>query len=163
VEALPGHQAAGRLQHRPDDLLGGAGVRRRLEDDELPGVQVLGHGADGCPDRGQVGAALDAQRRRHADHDGVSVGEDGRVGGRAEPALDHRGDVGVVEVVDVRAAGVEAVDHAVVHVEPHDAESGAGRLLGERQADVAEADHDQVGGRAGGWGGAHRVSPRIAV
>ena len=59
-----------------------------------------------------------------------------------KPAGDHRGDVGVGQVVDVGAAGVEAVDRRLPDVEAGDVQANADRLLGKRQADVAQAyDH----------------------
>ena len=42
------------------------------------------------------------------------------------------------------AAGVEAVDDDSLDVEADDPEPGAAGLLGERQADVAEADDGEV-------------------
>ena len=71
-EVLAGLEA-GRFEHRLHDLVGRAGIGRRLEADELPGVQVLGDRFDRRDDVGHVRVLRLAQRRRHADVDRVEL------------------------------------------------------------------------------------------
>ena len=78
----------------------------------MPGVQVRGDVAHGRPHGAEVGPAVVAPAASGTQITATSaVGEasTGRWSAR-NPALDHLGDVGVGEVVDVRAPGVEPVD-----------------------------------------------------
>ena len=61
-------------------------------------------------------------------------------GGREAPGLDLLAELGVAHVLDVRAPGVEPVDHALADVVAEHLEAGLGQLDRERQPDVAEAD-----------------------
>ena len=143
VEVAPGHQPAG-LEDRPHDLVGRAGECRRLEDHEHPGAQVPGDRVDGRLDRTEVGPALGGQGGGYADDDGVGGGEHGLVRGRPEAPRHHRRYLLVAQVVHVRAPAVEQVDDPGGRVEPDHAEAGPRGLLGEREADVAEPDDDQL-------------------
>ncbi|GAA3611241.1 hypothetical protein GCM10022199_13880 [Marihabitans asiaticum] len=57
MEVGAGLQPA-RLESGTNDLVGGAGIGRRLEDDGLASSEVLGDGSGCGVDRAQVGAAL---------------------------------------------------------------------------------------------------------
>ena len=68
------------------------------------------------------------ERRRHADRDGVRLGQPRHVGGRAESAgLDTACELRVGHVLDVRTAGVEPVDHLWLHVEAEHPVAGLAR------------------------------------
>ncbi len=121
--ALPGIDALGRereeevdvrlqpagLEHRLHHFVGRARIGRRLEDDELPGLSVRRHRVDRLHDVGQVGILRLAQRRRHADVDGVHGAELGHVGGGAQRAGCRRRPPRslVRDVGDVAPAGVD--------------------------------------------------------
>ena len=65
-----------------------------------------------------------AQRGRHADQDGVGLGQPGEVGRGLEPAAVAQGrDALRGDVADVALAGLEAVDLGLVDVEPEDREA----------------------------------------
>ena len=57
------------------------------------------------------------------------------------PVLTDRLELGVGHVLHVGMAGVEAVDHLLLHVEAEHAEARVGQLDGQREPDVAEP-HD---------------------
>ena len=76
----------GRFEHRLHDFVGRAGIGRRLEHDEHARVQVLRDRLDGRDDVGHVRVLRLAQRRRHADVDGVELLDDREVGRRVELA-----------------------------------------------------------------------------
>src|SRR5690606_10215237 len=109
VEVLA-HGETGRLQAGPDDLVGGAGVGRGLQDDERAGPQVGGDVLDGGVHRAEVGRAVLGERGGHADDDGGGVGDHLGPVGRREAPSEHRGDLGVRDVVHVGAAGVQTLD-----------------------------------------------------
>ena len=70
----------------------------------------------------------------------MRIGNDRRIGGGSEATLEHLGDIGVGEIVDVRAPGIEPVDHPCGDVEAGNGESGAARLLCQRKAHIAQTD-----------------------
>src|SRR6185437_16615832 len=114
-----------------DDLVGGARVGGRLQDDQRARLEQLRGGLGGGLDGGQVGAVGLAQRGGHADDGGVGQRRDpGDAGDGAEAAGDHRGDVGVGQVIDVGPAGVEAADRRLPDVEAGDVQANANGLLG---------------------------------
>ena len=135
---------AGLLQDRADNLVGGAGIRRRLKDDEHPRAQVVSDRRDRRDHRAEVRPALVRQRGGHADHDGSGLGEAARVGGGLKAGGPHLGDIVIAEVVHVGAASVKPVDHAGGDIKSKDLEPHAARLLGQWQADVAEANDGDV-------------------
>ena len=127
MEVLAGRQPGG-LEDRPDDLVGGARVGRRLQDDQRAGVQVprdrlrrLLHGR-------QVGAAVVRQRRGHADHDRARAVEDRLVARGREARREHLLDLGRADVVDVREPGLQPRDDLRVAVQAGDAQPGAAGL-----------------------------------
>jgi len=110
-----------------------------------------------------------AERRRHAEQDGVGLGELFGIGGRLELAIAGEAleELGA-EVFDVGATHLEGVDLALVDVEPEHREAAIEDGLGQGQSDVPEtddADHRSAvldlftkggGGRHhGGSSGAH--------
>ena len=72
-----------RLHH----LVGRSGVRRRLQDDQHPGVQVAGDRLHRRDDVGHVGVLRLAQGSRHADVDRVELAHAREVRGRTQLAL----------------------------------------------------------------------------
>jgi hypothetical protein len=134
------------LQEGKDELLGGPGIRRALEDHELPLAQVLGDRLRRVHDHGEVGVLRLAERSRHADDDRVRVGEPVEVDARGQALLgDEDLDLLRGHVPDVRLPAVDAVDLLPREVEAGHPETGARELHGERQADVAETDGRHVG------------------
>jgi hypothetical protein len=149
VEVEAGGEARQLLEQGADDLVGGARVGGRLEDDERARLEHLPGGLGRGLDRGEVGAIGLRQRGRHADDRDVRSAVTGRLGdvrGRPETPRDHGRDVGVGQVIDMRAADVERVDGGLPHVEAGDAQPGPDRLLRERQAHVAKPDDHHVHG-----------------
>ena len=147
VEVDPGGQPGRLLQHRADDLVGGARVGGRLEDDQRARLEYRRGGLGRGLDRGQVRAVGLRQRGRDADHGHVGrvvAGQLGQVGGGAEAALDHRLDVAVGQVVDVAAAGVQAVHRRGLDVIAGYVQADPDGLLGQRQAHVAKPDDHDV-------------------
>ena len=76
-EIAPGDEAAA-FENRLHDLVGRARIGRRFENDEMARPQVRRDHFDGRDDVGQVGILGLAQRRRHADVDGVERADDRR-------------------------------------------------------------------------------------
>jgi len=132
------------LEQRPDDLVGGARIGRRLEHDQHARPQVATDRLGRAGHRPQVRPVALGEWRRHADHRGAGARDQPLVGGGAEAAGEHVDDVGVAEVVHVRPAGTERRDHLRVDIEAEHPQPGPGGLLGERQADVPQPQDDNV-------------------
>src|SRR5262249_10246189 len=82
-----------------------------------------------------------------ADDDGVRLDEHGRVVGRLESAAGVQLRHAVVaDVADVAVAFAQLGDLGSVDVEADDRIAAPGEGLGQRQADVAEADDGNAGG-----------------
>src|SRR5439155_20275434 len=91
-EVPPGGEPA-RLEARAQDLLRGAGIRRRLEHHELPAVDDGGDRGGRRHDEGDVGLARLTERRGHAYDDRVGLPQRSGVTGGAElPGLDEARD-----------------------------------------------------------------------
>ena len=91
-----------------------------------------------------------AERGRHADDDGVALGEAGEVGRRLDPAVAERlRDPLLADVADVGLAPPQRLGLPRVDVEADDAEARLLEEEGERQADVAEADDADPRGAVG--------------
>ena len=86
---------------------------------------MVRHRADGTQYRTQVGSSVTRQRCRHADHDRASSLQDAGVRGGGETVPQHRTDVGVVKIIDMRSTGVQAVDDFEVDVQANDGETGS--------------------------------------
>ena len=127
------------LEDRLHDLLGRAGRRRRLEDDELAGVQVRGDRLGGGDDVTDVGRAGLRERRWDADGEGVQLTDGGVVACRAQVAFEALVALGR-HVHEVRLVLRDGPDPLLVQIEPGDVEAGLGEGHRERQAGVAEAD-----------------------
>ena len=138
VEIAPRGQAR-LLQQRQQALARRAGVGRRLEHDELAGLQHPRQGAAGVQQRAEVGLAVGGQRGRHADEHRLGVGELGRARGRMD-ALQARLQALGRDVLDVGAPVTQRLDLARVDVEADDVPARLGERDGERQTDVAESD-----------------------
>ena len=145
VEVAARLQAADLLEQGTEDVAGRPRIRGRLEHDQVALAEVGADRAGGALDVGEVRLALDRQRRRHRDHDGVGVGDHGEVGGRGDRSrLDERLQLVGGDVPDVAFAAVDRVDDVLEHVDEHDLLARLGEGLGVRHADVAGADHGDV-------------------
>lgn len=134
----------GLFEDRAHDLVGGAGIGRRLEDDEHPGLEVVADGLDRGDDRAEIGAAVLGQRRRHADHDRLGLAQTGGIGRGLEPGLDHFRNVLIGEVIDMGGAGIQAVDDPLGDVEPEHLEADTGGFLSQGQTDIPKTDDGNV-------------------
>ncbi len=144
------------LQPRPDDLVGGPRVRRRLQHDERAGPEVCGDVVDGRVHRAEIGGAMVGERRRHTHHDRGRVRDDlGPIGG-LEALLAHGAHIGVGDVVHVRAPGVQPLDHLSAAVETDHLQARGSRGPGQRQPHVTESDNNKI--HRGG--SAHDIIPQ---
>ena len=141
MEVLAGLQAA-LLERGLHHFVGRPWIGRRLQDHELPGLEVRLDRIHRLDDVGEIGVLGLAQRRGHADVDRVHVLELRQVGRCPEPAgVDAVLDVLRLDVEDVAPTRVDFRHLRLVHVEAGDVEALFRKFHGERQADVAEADH----------------------
>ncbi len=136
-------QARG-LQRRQQDVARRTGPRRRLEDDELTGLQACRDRLCRGVDRSEVRQAVLVQRGGHADDDGLAVAQDLGGGAWLEPVGDEVGHLVVADVVNVRLARAQAGDLALAGVETGHLHPGGHRLDHERQAHVTEPDDAEV-------------------
>jgi hypothetical protein len=98
------------LEDRGNEVLGGAGVGRGLEDDGGTGAQVAADGSGGANDEGQVGHAV-VERGGHRDDSDVEVlGVARRVRGAVAAGLDGGGQPLGADVLDVRSPRLEGLD-----------------------------------------------------
>ena len=142
MEVAAGDEPA-LLEQRRDPLAGGAGVRRRLDHDELAGLQDAAQRPGRRHQRAEVRLAVGRQRCRHADEHRVAARERLRVAGGLDAIGDGGEPVGR-DVLDVRLATADAVDLARVRVECGDVVAGLRERDGERQPDVAQAHDSDV-------------------
>jgi hypothetical protein len=95
---------------------------------------------------GEIGLALAGQRRRHADRHHVALAEPGEVGSGLEATgADQPSEFAAAHGVDIGFATIEPFGLLRIDVEAEGAKAGARRRRGQRQADVAEADHADAG------------------
>ncbi len=146
------------LEHRQERIPRGAGIRRRLEDDEMARPQALSDLGSRRDDDREIRLALLRERRREGDEDRVRVAQDVVVGRRGEAALgdEIRKCLGR-DVLDVAVAAPQALDALPVDVDEHDSPAGLGEHLRQGDADVARADDGDLvrrglGGRVRGRG-----------
>jgi len=145
VEILPRLQPR-LFQEREDKLLGGAGIGRALQDDQLAGLQVLRNTPGGLLDVGEVGRLAGVKGRRHADKDGIHLAELAVVGaGRKPPRSNDGSQVGRGHVLDIAPALGEGGDLVRVHVQAENRVTCAGKADGQGQANVAQADDGHPG------------------
>ena len=134
-------EPARRFEDRLYELLRGAGVGRRLQDDECPLGQLRADGLRRGADEGEVGLVVVVERRRNAQVDGVGAPQHRRLGGGQErPGLEHRRELGLGDVVDVARTRVQRGDPVAVDVVAQRAETLLGVPDCEWQAHVPEAD-----------------------
>jgi hypothetical protein len=152
VEVAAGDEP-GLLEDRRHALARGAGVGRRLQDDQLVALHDVCEDAGRVDERAKVGLAVRRQRRRHADENGIAT----RQVRRARRDLQARGDVAQpagVDVLDVGHAAIEPLDLAGVDVDADDVVALLGEGHGKRQPDIAEPHDAHPHGAAvydGGW------------
>ena len=131
---------AAALQDRQHDLLGGAGVRRGLEHDELARPQVGRHRLGRRHDVGDVRRARLRQRRGHADRDRVELADHPVVRGGGEAAVEVVEALGR-DVHQVRALLADRAHSLLVDVDAGHGEARLGEHHRQGQAGIAEA-HD---------------------
>ena len=149
-QEVGGALQAGGLEDRLDLFVGRAGIRGRLEDDELAGPQALCDLAGRIVHVREVGFAVLAEWRRHADQYRVAVADAVEVGGgREAAACDRGGDARRADVLDIRLAAREGLDLLRVEIEADDREACLFEDQGQRQPDVALADDADAGGPPG--------------
>ena len=149
-EEVAARDQAAALQHWPHHFFRRSRIGRGFEHDELAGAQVVGDLFDGGDDVRKVGVLRFPQRRRHADADGVRVGEHGEVGGRVEASgLDQRRQPIARNVRDIGNAAADGVDFRDVEIDGVTVRSSFGELHRERETDVTEADDTNP--RLFGW------------
>ena len=102
------------LEHRHADLLGGAGIHRRLVDDDRAALEVLPDRLARAEQRREVRLVVLVDRRRHRDDDEGRFGQIGGVGGEssacrpASPARPRPSRRDRLDVVDARFVDVES-------------------------------------------------------
>ena len=105
-------------------------------------MQVLGNLLGRGDDVRHVRVFGLAQRRRHADVDRVEIAQHGKIRRRIEPVcLTQRRDIGGRHIGNVRAAGHDLVDLALIEIDAGRLQPVAGEFHCQRQADIAEPDH----------------------
>ena len=113
----------------------------RLVGTEAAGPEVWDHRVQRAGDEGEIGLAVRAQGRGHADQDSVDRGDRGEVGGGDEAAgLDHGPAPGMADMLERAPAGIEAVDLGPVDIEPGDPEPRHGRRQHQGQPHMTHAD-----------------------
>ncbi len=127
-------------------IVGGAGIGRRFENDQLPAAEMARNDACGIPDERKVRITVSGQRRRHADDDDVALFEFGELRRGVKPAVGElRGKRIRRHGFDVGPSGVQRDDFFRVDVEAGYRESCAGDRHGQRQSDIAKADNPSPG------------------
>ena len=122
------------------------GICRRFEDHQHPRVQVGRDLLDGRHHVRKVRVLRLAQRRRHADVDGVERLHHGEVGRGAQSLVAYEcGHLVPGHVGNVRLAAIDGVDLPAVEIDADRLEARASQLHGERQADIPEADDSRAG------------------
>ncbi len=88
-----------------------------------------------------------AQRRGHADVDGVEIADGGKIGGGAKFAVRHeRLDGRRRNVADIGIARVDSLGFAFAQIDARNVEAGLGVFDGQRQPDIAQSDDANTGG-----------------
>jgi hypothetical protein len=144
VEILPDRQVP--LEDEGlDDLVRRAGIGGAFQRQQLARAQMgrdLLHRAD---DEGQVGFAMLAERRGHADDDRVHLADPAELGGCLETGFGHRRDAGAGDVADRAAALVQRGNPIGVDVESENTKAGIAEAQRQGNADIAEPDYADDG------------------
>jgi hypothetical protein len=139
MEVTPGGEA-GLLEQRNEPFTRRAGIRRRLEHDELTPADHVREAAGGVEQGREIRLPVAGQRRRHADQDRVGPLEAG-VPGRRLDQLAETGELVRVDILDVGVPGLDRVDLPRVDVDGDDFGAGPRERDREWQPDVAESDN----------------------
>ena len=142
-EVDSGPQPRGLFKDRPNNLFGGVGWHRALEDDEVAAMQVLPHGPRRRLDVVDDGLVVRTERRADGDDDEVIVRDGAEIGGGAKPTDSY---VVAHEFTKPRLghgglAQVDLVDDVLSHVDPRHGPAAIGQHGTDHGADVAEAHH----------------------
>src|SRR5712692_6276621 len=136
---------SGVLENPTEQLVRGAGISRRLEDDELTGPETRGDLPRRAHDVTHVGLTLRSQRRRNAYDQDIGLGQAREVGRRAKAAGSvAAGEAIRMQVLDVVASGSECLDLGPIDVETEYRKRSFGEGQRQRQADIAEADDSHL-------------------
>ena len=150
-EVRVGAEAGGRFEPRREPLAGVADRERRLEDHERAGVDAGRDRVDGAVHVAVVGLLRLVEHDRHdQDHDVRLARRRGAVGRGPQPAagVGGRDELGETRLLgDVRAPGVDRVDHRLLDVDRDHVPIVVGELGRQGQAHLARADdRDRPGG-----------------
>src|ERR1700676_5023566 len=106
------------LEDGENELFGGARVGSRFQDDQLTLLQIGLNREGGLLHVAQIGFTAFIEGSRHADDDGVAFLELLEIGGGAEVFAIHKLlNLGLLNVLDVRFAGVEHGDFFRIGIE----------------------------------------------
>ena len=130
------------FKRRQQQFVRRARVGGRFQNHQQAGMKVLGDLVGGRHDVAHVGVFGLAQRRGHANIDGVEIADHGKVGGGIEAAVFHQlRDVAAGDILNIRLALHQAVNPRLLQVDAGDVESRLGKLHREGQPDITES-HD---------------------
>nr|BFF16140.1 hypothetical protein GCM10025699_74430 [Microbacterium flavescens] len=137
------------LEQGDEEVVGGARVGRRLQDDESTRTESPGEGTRRALDERQIGQALSQRRGDGDDRDVEPVARvvvlgRGQIPARQESPAQHL----VGDVVDVRAAGPQRLDAGHVEIDPDDPVPDLDRSHRQGQAHVALTDDDDLDAHA---------------
>ncbi len=117
------------FEHRLENLVGRAGIRRRFEDDELAAPHVFLDLLAGRDDVGHIRVLRLAERRRDANDDDVAFGQSAEIGSRGEQALrDGFGNVFGGYIDDVRLAFLDRLGFGHIDLKTDPRESLTAKL-----------------------------------
>ena len=123
---------------RTADVLGDAGIDGRLVDHDVALLEMRADRRRGALERLQIGLLAGVDRRRNGHDVEVRGGEILRIGGEFQPRRLERGRIDLARPV---VAPGQFGDPPCIDVESDDGRTGAGKGRGDRQADIAQADH----------------------
>ena len=147
-------------------VAGRPGIRRRLEDDEVPLAEAARDLARRVEHDREIGLSLLGERRRQRDQDRVGLREDVVVGCRVEPALvDEPPEQLRWHVLDVALTAEDLLDPVLADVDQDNAATRVGEDLGEGKPHVAGADDRDVerANRQRPWRRRGRSGPRRGI
>ena len=121
------------FQRLPAHAVRGTWLAGGDEADQRAGRQPRPAGLERRAHRPEIRPAGPVERRRHAEQPGRGARQDRRIGGRSEAAYGPGAPPG----------GGGAVRRGGIDVAARHLEAGGGGFQRERQADMAEAEHDQ--------------------
>ncbi len=123
-------------------FFGGAWVGRGFQNHQMTLLQMRLNGDGGLFDVAEIGLATLIERSGNTDENGVCFLELGKIGGGAEvAAVDELLDLGLLNVFDVRFAGVEHGNFGGIGIKTGDFVAGFGKAKSQRKSDVTASDN----------------------